>query len=136
MPKPFEEEYLDVLQNLEFALIAVYRDDPAFTDADADAAYSAALRFYQAETKGRAAPVVRLSPLAQSAYEALQHMCDWRLGRTQLVDADNLPLAIPLEPKTVDEIIACLKRLRKSVEFWTKKAGRQGYVRYVDEFIV
>lgn len=33
------------------------------------------------------------------------------------------------------EIVACLKRLRKSVQFWTKSGGRQGYLNYIVEFL-
>ena len=41
-----------------------------------------------------------------------------------------------LSQLTVDEILACLKRLRTSVKRWTKDGGRQGYLTFVDEFIV
>jgi hypothetical protein len=36
--------------------------------------------------------------------------------------------------KTVDEIILCLKRLRKSVKLWTTDYGRQGYLNYIAQF--
>jgi hypothetical protein len=36
---------------------------------------------------------------------------------------------------SVPELIACLKRLRKSVRFWNEQGGRQGYLNYVREFL-
>ncbi len=36
------------------------------------------------------------------------------------------------EPLTHDVILACIKRIRKSVEFWTKEGGRQGYLYFID----
>jgi hypothetical protein len=35
----------------------------------------------------------------------------------------------------VDVIIACLKRIRKSVEKWNKQGGRQGYLTFVEQFV-
>ena len=39
------------------------------------------------------------------------------------------------EPVTRDEIIACLKRVRKSIHLWTREGGRQGYLTFVSRFI-
>jgi hypothetical protein len=40
-----------------------------------------------------------------------------------------------VEPITVDEIQACLKRLRKSIETWSKHGGTQGYLNYIRQLI-
>jgi hypothetical protein len=37
-------------------------------------------------------------------------------------------------PITLDEMIACLKRVRRSVKRWTKEGGRRGYLDFVDGF--
>jgi len=31
--------------------------------------------------------------------------------------------------------MACLRRIRKSVERWNKRGGQQGYVTFVNQFI-
>ena len=36
---------------------------------------------------------------------------------------------------SLEEIVAVLKRIRKSVRYWHKKAGRRGYLEYIDQFI-
>ena len=60
---------------------------------------------------------------------------NWRLGRETMFDEHDQPIELSVEPITASEIVACLKRLRKSVQFWTKAGGRQGYLNYISEFV-
>lgn len=53
-----------------------------------------------------------------------------------LLDGDNQPVDIPIDPLTVEEITACLKWIRKSIRLWTKEGGRQGYLNYISQFIL
>jgi hypothetical protein len=76
----FEERYEDVLQNIEFGVLRVYRDHPELTDWDALHAVEALLRVYQAEVKNRQAVLSPLTPLAQKVYDSVKPMCEWRLG--------------------------------------------------------
>lgn len=131
----FEEKYLDVLQNIEFGITNVYRQHPELTNWDALEAIQALIRHYTAEMQNRTPPTVRLSELSQLVLDSVSAMCEWRLGRRQLSTKDDQPVALEMEPKTVDEIIACLKRTRKSIQFWEKKGGRQGYLNFVSEFV-
>jgi len=63
-------------------------------------------------------------------------MCDLRLGNGTLETVDGDSIEFPREPgNSVDEIIACLKRIRKSVQLWNKREGRRGYLQFVDPFI-
>lgn len=129
-----EEEFRDVLQNIESAVVGVYRANPDLLDAHVDDALDGLLRLYQAEARGRATPNLRFSPSAQAVFTAAKAMCDWRLGRETLVNEEGVAQD-PGRPLTLDEMAACLKRLRRSVEFWTRKNGRQGYLRYVNFFL-
>ncbi len=47
--KKFGEKNLDVLQNIEFGIIQVYRADPSLLDADAKDAIDALVHLYRAE---------------------------------------------------------------------------------------
>ncbi len=80
MAEPFEEKYEDVLQNIEFALMSVYREHPEMTDFESLDAIQALTRMYQAEMQGRTLPTLKLKLLAQEAYDRVKRMCDWRLG--------------------------------------------------------
>ncbi len=182
-----EEQYEDVLQNIEFGIIRVYREHQDMTDWQALDAVQALIRTYQAEAKNQAAPTHRLQPLAQAVYDSAHAMCEWRLGRTQpelshdeppytttdaehdasaskksppsnwfqntldwlkrqkpepaqppdveLENVDPEPFTGP-EPIPLEVLVTCLKRIRKSIKFWSKQGGRRGYLNYVDGFIL
>jgi lysyl-tRNA synthetase class II len=131
----FEDEYLDVLQNIEFSIVRVYHQHPEMADWDALDAIEALIRSYTAEARGRSRTKIRLSDLSKLVFESVKTVCEWRLGREQLLAEDDKPPDVTMEPKTMDEIIACLKRVRKSIRRWNKEGGRQGYLNFVSEFI-
>lgn len=135
MTDSFEEKYLDVLQNIESALVAAYEDHAALTDWDARDAVKALIRTYKAELNGRAAPALKLNPLAQEAYTNAKMICDFRLGRATILSEDGNPLPQAPTPKTLDEMIACLQRILRSIELWQKEGGRRGYYNFVRHFI-
>jgi len=133
---PFEERYEDVLQNLEFGIVQVYHNHPEMTDWEALAAIEALLRTYRAEAKGRQASPPSLNPLAEEVYDLVETMCEWRLGREMpFSNKEGEPMELPLEPITLDELIACLKRIRKSINFWNREGGRQGYLTFASQFV-
>lgn len=133
--RKFTEEYEDVLQNIEFALVQVYRRHDEMTDWEALAAMNGLIRAYTAEERKRAAPELKLSPLEEEAYELVRNMCEWRLGRTNLMAESGHAVDFAPDLKTVGEIIACLKRVRRSIEMWQKEGGRRGYFEFVSQFL-
>ncbi len=134
-PIKFEEQYKDVLQNIEFGIVRVYRQHPDLVDWDALNAIEALIRQYNAEVKGRQPHPRPLHGLAQEVYDSVAPLCELRLGREQLLDEDDEPVDLPMEPISLEEMIACLKRIRKSINLWTQEGGRQGYLEYVNRFI-
>jgi hypothetical protein len=130
MPADVKNE--DVLQNIEMAVVQVYRDHPTLADYQVDAAYEALGRTYVNETRGKA-PIPPKGELPLAVYEHAKNICDWRLGRQQIVDEENAPLVF--DPLSMDEMLECLKRLRKSVALWNKRNGSQGYLQYVNQFL-
>ena len=130
----FEEEYEGVLQNIEFAIVSVYQHQPTLVDFDVENALDALIRTYQAQQLNREPPAVALSALAQLVYSGAQSMCEWRIGRESPFALEG-PTQIPApEPITVNELIACLKRIRKSVRTWNKRGGRRGYLEFASQF--
>jgi len=130
-----EQDYLDVLQNIEFAIVSVHRQQPALVDFDVDAALSALSAHYQARAVGREARPVRLNERAQLVYERMEAMCDWRLGDETLLSADMQSRGPRPTPISVDAIVACLKRIRKKKKKWNKQGGRQGYLTFIERFV-
>lgn len=39
------------------------------------------------------------------------------------------------EVNSTDEVLACLQRIHKSVQRWTKRKGRQGYLTFVAQYV-
>ncbi len=135
-PESFEDRYLDILQNLEFAIVRVARKHPELADWHAESAVNALMKHYKAEAAGNEIrdPTARLDPLAQQVYDGMHSMAEWRLGRGGGFEKDGEPVEIPIEPITAQEMVDCLKRIRKSIQKWTKWGGRTGYLNYIDDF--
>src|SRR5512144_802588 len=135
MDLSFEEAYQDILQNIESSLVSVYREHEDMTDYNADKAVEALIQLYRAEKVGHPAPTTRLQPIDQIAFNRVKIVCEWRLGREQLQDKKGRPLKKGITPTTLDEIIACLKKVQKSIRYWQKEGGRRGYFYFVERFI-
>ncbi len=128
----FEDEYLDVLQNIEFAIISVYRQHPDVRDSVVLRAIEALIDTYRAEARSQTPKPLKLPETEALIFAQVREVCDLRLGRGGLgMTAEQAPA----QDKTVEEIVACLRRIRKSVERWNKRGGQQGYVTFVNQFI-
>lgn len=135
MPETFEEKYEDVLQNIEFALMQLYHVHPEMLDWDALEGVGALIRVYQAEARNKPPPALKLKALHQEIFDSVQAMCEWRLGRGQLPDKQVGAADAQPAPRTVVEIVECLKRVRRSIELWTKELGRRGYYEFVGGYV-
>lgn len=128
--KSFGEKNLDVLQNIEFGIVQVYRANPALLDLDAADAIDALARYYHAQEEGRTPTTTNLSERAADVFRSVQLMCEWRLGRAPLpgetsINESSLPLV---------ELVRCLREIQKSIPRWTRQGGRQGYLKFVVEY--
>jgi hypothetical protein len=132
-----EEEFMDVLQNIEFALVTVYKEDEEMTDYEAEEAINSLIRLYTAEERKRNAPNLNLSGPAELAFERVKGMCELRLGREKLQSGDKNkePFDSNLEPIALNDLIACLKRVRRSIQKWNRDYGRRGYYDFVRQFV-
>jgi hypothetical protein len=135
MSDSFEDRYLDVLQNIEFAIVSVYNEHPDLVDSNVDRALEALIRVYNAEANQRTPPALKLSEIDQTLFDRIRDMCEWRLGRGEAVQVETDTGEFKPTPKTVEEIVACLKRIRLSVKRWTTQGGRQGYLRFVSQYV-
>jgi hypothetical protein len=127
-----EDEYLDVLQNIEFAIVSVFREHNDLRDSNVMHSLDALIDLYRAESRGHKLKEYKLPEKETQVFEGVKSMCELRLGR------GDLNAQIPDmfgEPKTIEDIIACLRKIRRSVERWNKRGGQQGYLRFVSQFI-
>lgn len=127
-----EDKYLDVLQNLEFAIQVVYKTYSDLTDYEVQFAIESLLEFYIAEERNREPRNFNLSENPKEVYEEVKKMCNFRLGRSnsEYELQENL-----LQTISIGEILICLKRIKKSVTTWTKRNGRQRYLEFVKQYM-
>lgn len=123
------EDYQDVLQNIEAAVVQIWRRNSAMTNYTAMSAYDAAINYYRALANQQTPKPPTISGLDAEVFEAVKAVCELRSGRTPGPEAADLT-PIPLE-----DLVACLRKLRKSVDFWTKQGGRKGYLEYIERFL-
>lgn len=129
-----DEDYQDVLQNMEFGIISVYRENEELLDYDVDTALKALIRHYRDEQSGREPRPHKLKPPKDKVFDSVQIMCELRLGREFLQTEGDTPVKIPMEIVDIEIIIQCLKRIRLSIRRWTKEGGRQGYLTFIGQY--
>jgi hypothetical protein len=124
-----EDQHLDVLQNIEFAIMQVYESTPDLIDAEVLKAIETMTRIYSAEAQGKSGSSLTIRGISAEVAEQVKWACEIRLGRASVGDVDE-----SMEPKTLTDIVDCLKRIQSSIKFWTQKGGRQGYLKFVQNF--
>ena len=129
--KKFGENNPDVLQNIEFGIIQVYRADPSLIDVDAKDAIDALVRHYHAEEEQRTPPKLRLGERAERVFQSVQKMCEWRLGRSLSPgEAAEFEVGIP-----VPDLVKALRQIQKSIPRWSRQGGRKGYLDFVIQYL-
>ncbi len=131
----FEERYNDPLRSMELALVQAYRTDERMTDWETVNALNALIREYTAVQRRRQPPLIPLSPLAQQPHAELKSVCEGWLGHAPVVDEAGQTAVLGDKALSLQEVIDCLKRIRKSVEYWQKEGGRRGYFEFIDGFL-
>ena len=103
MTSDFEDQYLDVLQNIESAIVSVYRQQAELVDYEVEQALNGLVLEYQTQQQQRMAHLPALTGLTQYVYERVKQTCEWRLGRAALwADGRESEMPVP-EPISVDE---------------------------------
>jgi hypothetical protein len=125
------EKNLDLLQNIEFAIVDVYREDAWLIDVDVQDAMDALARHYHALEEQRTPPVKRLGDRAERVFLSVQNICDWRVGRAPLSgETDVTASVIP-----VSELVSALRTIQKSIPRWSRQGGRRGYLDFVIQYL-
>lgn len=125
-----EEEYEDVLKNLELAIVQVYQQHSDLIDLEVRSGVEWLIRIYNAEAQGKSVSSRPIRGIAKEVAESVRTICELWLGRAQ----GEKGQVVEISTITPDVILACLKRIQNSIEFWTKERGRQGYLDFISEF--
>jgi hypothetical protein len=124
-----EDDYPEVLHNIEFAIVSVYREQSDLHDFTVIRALDALIDVYRAEFRGHTPKIIHLPEPENLIFQRIQTMCEISLGRS------NEAPALRGDVKTVDVILACVRKIRKSVDRWNKRGGQQGYLQFVCQYV-
>ena len=127
-----EDTHLDVLQNIEFAIVNVYREHDDLVDYDVMRALDALIDVYRSESRGHTTKAVHLPEVESLVAQRVQEICEFRLGRKESTGEIH---AARGEITTAEEIVACLRKIRKSVDRWNRQGGKQGYLQFIEEYV-
>jgi hypothetical protein len=127
-----EETHLDVLQNIEFAITRVDRDHDDVSDYTVMEALDALILIYREEFRGHAPKLISLDGVERRIFEDVKAVCEWRIDRAEA--PFHMPV-LSVEATSLEEILACLRRIRKSVDLWHRQGGRRGYLEFVSHYI-
>jgi hypothetical protein len=126
------ESHLDVLQNIEHAIGGVYEEYPRITDYRVMSALDALIASYRAEFRGHRPKECFLDREECLIHDRVRAICEWRMGRGQ--DAAVLE-ELSVTPTNLEDMLSCLRKIRKSVDRWNGQLGPQGYLGFMTQFL-
>lgn len=128
----FTSEYEDVLQNIEYSIIQIHRQVTLFDSTVMEALEALITNFKQID-QGREPQLPKLSDKGLLVFEAVRETCVLRMGEAP---PGTEPLPEDFRICSCEEIIACLKRVLKSVNKWNRNYGRQGYLNFIGQYLL
>lgn len=129
----FEDQYFTQLFTIETAIVEMYRTNSALLDFNVDKALNAAVRTLTNQKRDRKPPKLKLKGDEQILYDRLINIAAMYFGEGEFVTEDGEPSDLELEPLTIDEMIACFRRIQRSIKLMSNQ-GRQGYLEFIDQF--
>ncbi len=120
------KDHLDVLQNIEACVAQVWRKHPEMTNYAVARAYDAAIAHYRMVERSQTPKPPNVTGVDAEIFAGVQAACDMRLAG---LPAEDMP------PICAEDLLACLRKLRKSVDLWTEQGGRQGYLKLIEKFV-
>ena len=124
-----EEKFMDVLQNIESEVVRTWRKNPSMTDYAVTRVYEEAISYYASVAQAQPPKTTRLTGLDLQMFKSVQGAADRRLAGLTTDDGTKI------EPIAATDLVDCFKRLRKSVERWSRTGGRQGYLSFIVQFV-
>lgn len=126
------DTHLDVLQNIEFAIVNAYQDHPALSDYTVMKALDALIGLYSSESRDHTPKEISLDEDEAELLDRVRTICEWRMGREKL--AMDQPMDLE-QLTSLDDMLSCLRKIRRSVEKWNGRGGSQGYLRFVSQYV-
>ncbi len=110
----FYETYHNTLLSLELPILQAQQQNANFYDSDVLKVLDAALAHYKAKITNYQIPENKLRGELADLYASINHALEENSPQISLKEAHE-----------------CLKYLKKSVEYWTRKHGSKGYLQFL-----
>jgi hypothetical protein len=133
------DENLDVLQNIEFAIIEAAREFSGTDDYDVMRALDTIIKDFRDIERNREPKPHSFEGATLAIFQRVMAICDWRMGKgpgpevvkDETVGDASIPEPTPLPESTLSH---CLKKIRKSVDRWHGIGGSRGYLEFVANY--
>lgn len=122
------EQYSDVLFNIESRIFTHYLASETLSDSDTLKVLAQLTRYYNGLRKGRTPSEPKVSDALTPLLNSVKSICD-----VHCMPEETEPQA----PRQVsfDVMVACLRRIERSVKMWKQQGGRRGYFEYMTPFM-
>ncbi len=132
-----EDTHLDLLQNIEFMVVSVYREDPTMEDREAIKALDALVQYQRRVAAGQTPKLPEhLSENEQLVFDRVQAIMEERRAIEPKQEAPKRFSVLNKKSNSFeDTLLACLRKLHKSAVRWNKRNGKQGYLKFVVEYL-
>lgn len=124
------EKYQDSLHAIEYEIVMFYDDNPEMSDYTVMRSLEALMDHYVAKKIGRSPRDFSLDEMELELVACLISASDILIN-----PASNPDVPPGTNPLSIDEILACLKRILKSVKMWNKNEGKRGYLDFVSKYV-
>ena len=116
-----EDSFSGLLFEIESAIVSVVHQHDKLVDRHILFALEDLYKFYDRKKKGKLGHFPVPMGLEGKVFEAIKRICeDWLVAEPVV---------------TILVVNRCIKRLIKSVKFWSKSDGQKGYINYVRPFV-
>lgn len=114
-----EDKYVSELYTIESVIAFFFNGHANFIDREVLLALDVVIVEYKRIKNGYDLNPFKSSELVEGLYESIKLACEHLCETTE-----------------VDVVIWCLQRIKKSVIFFNKKMGRQGYLTFINEMVI
>lgn len=131
-----EDRHPDILQNIEFMIVRVYKENSVLRDKNVIVALGALKKYYHALATSRTTAAPNLDGLELEVFENVQTILE---NRRETKDQEDKPKRFSRafkEPSQDEIFLACLRKIEKSANRWTKERGERGYLDFVKDYIL
>lgn len=131
-----EDSYPDILQNIEFMIVRIYKENGELRDKNVLKSIEALKKHYHALVTRKNPVDPSLEGLELDIYKEIMLILERRRTPTNQADQPKR-FSRAFKAPTQDEIfLACLSKIEKSVKRWTKERGERGYLDFVKHYIL